>query len=214
MRNIRQRVTHTLTKELVPAESLVAEPQCWAALDYETLESCDICGTATWTISRESLAHGLTVWFDSILTEGIGFSNAPGLPEIVYGRAFFPWPEPVSLKTGDMLSVTLRANFVGADYVWSWETSLMRDGRKQGQFRQSSFNGTILSPARLRKHASDYQPVLTEAGEVERFILTLMDGRNSLEKIAHDLYDRFPQAFTSFDEARSRVGNLSERYSR
>lgn len=214
MRNIRQRVSNTIRKERVPVEGLVTEPQCWAVLDYDKLESYDVCGTATWSIRQERLGHGLSIWFDSTLLEGIGFSNAPGLPDVIYGRFFFPWPEPVGLKAGDTLSVTLRATWIDGDYVWSWETGLLEDGRKKTLFRQSTFYASPISPARLRKRAANYQPVLTEDGEVERFVLTRMDGHTSVEEIARELYDRFIGYCKTFEAARSVVGDVSHRCSR
>jgi protein arginine N-methyltransferase 1 len=36
-----------------------------------------VAGELTWTAERPVTAHGLVVWFDTELAEGIGFSNAP-----------------------------------------------------------------------------------------------------------------------------------------
>lgn len=214
MRNLRQRATNLWKKELVPAEDLVAHPQCWAVLDYTAIDSDQVAGTVTWMIAKEGSAHGLTAWFDTALTEIVGFSNAPGLPEVIYGRAFFPWPEAIALQVGDAVSATLKADPVGSDYLWSWETRVLRDGREEWHFRQSEFLGEPLSAAHLRKRATCHRPALTEAGEMERRILSLIDGQRSVEDIAREIQDRFPEAFHGLEEARNKVGDVSQRWSR
>jgi hypothetical protein len=52
------------------------------------------------------------------LIEGVGFSNAPGQLELIYGQSFFPWVHPLPLAAGDVVEVSLRADLVGADYTW------------------------------------------------------------------------------------------------
>ena len=39
---------------------------------------CQCRGTLNWTIERAGIGHGLLVWFDTELTDEVGFSNAPG----------------------------------------------------------------------------------------------------------------------------------------
>ena len=138
------------------------------------------------------------------MIEGIGFSNAPGLPEVIYGRAFFPWPEAVELLAGDVVSVKLLAKSAGEKYIWRWDTSLLRGGRREIHFQQSDILVEPIVPAELRKRSPQYQPVLTEAGEAERQILARMDGQASVEEIAREIYGRFGGRFQSLEEAGKR----------
>src|SRR6266545_4571892 len=92
---------------------LLTDPCCWAVLDYSTLDVPDVRGAVNTTVSRAGTAHGLVLWFDAMLGEGAHFSNAPGAPELVFGRAFFPWPEPVPVVLGDAIAATVQAKFVG-----------------------------------------------------------------------------------------------------
>jgi type I protein arginine methyltransferase len=212
---IRKRVTNTWKKEPIKAHNLVTEPQCWATVNYDRLESYNACGTVTWTIGEESQAHGLAVWFDSSLIEGVGFSNAPSFPEIIYGRAFFPWPESVLLKPGDEVSVTLRATLIGGfDYVWSWDTQIAEDGRPKAAFRQSTFYAAAIAPGQLHKRAADYRPMLTESGEMEKFVLGLMDGQRTVDMIAREVRARFPEYCKTHEDALTSVGDVSRRCSR
>jgi type I protein arginine methyltransferase len=204
-------------KVRLAAEQLLVEPRKWATLDYTTLDDPDVHGEVAWVAERAGAAHGLCLWFDTTLAEGIGFSNAPGAPKLLYGSAFFPWKEPVTLGIGDVVSVALHADLVAGDYVWRWNTRVLAHGDPawiKADFRQSSFFGVPLSPAQLRKQASSHIPVLGEEGQIDRQILTLMDGTMALEEIAQRICDCFPSRFSSSHEALTRVGELSQKYSR
>jgi type I protein arginine methyltransferase len=202
-------------KGRVALEQLLTEPRCWATLDYATIEDPDVGGQVTWKMERVGTGHGLSVWFDTTLVEGVGFSNKPGEPELIYGTAFFPWIEPVSLATGDRIEVTLHADLVGEDYLWRWDTRVKDDnGRVKADFKQSTLYGTPISPARLRKRADSYVPAITQDGEIDRFILSLMDGLAPQGDIARRVMERFPARFAKWQDALTRVGELSQKYSR
>jgi len=207
-----------LRTELKP-EQLLTEPQCLATLDYTAVENRNLSAKATWRITRDGVAHGMGVWFDATTAEGIGFSNAPsaGAPEGVYGNAFFPWSTSTPLKAGDLASVVLRADFVGEDYVWTWRTCVYdgsNGGKPKASFQQSSFSGSAVSLANLRKREAGFMPALDKEGEIDRFILEAMDGRTSQDEIARRTSERFPTHFRSWQDALARVGDLSQKYSR
>ena len=171
-------------------------------------------GDVAFTAQRAGTAHGLCVWFDATLLDGIGFSNAPDQPELIYGNAFFPPRQPVELTAGDAIEVTLKANLVGEDYIWSWNTRVASQGCAKADFRQSTFFGVPLSPERLGKRAASYEPALNEDGEVDKAALVLMAEGKRLESIAQGLAERFPLRFSSWQDALTRVGELSVKYSR
>jgi protein arginine N-methyltransferase 1 len=113
----RRLVAQSWSKATVAADQLLAEPGCWVALDYRQIQGPDADATVTWIVRRDGTGHGFAAWFETELAEGIGFSNAPDQPELLYGQAFFPWPEPVPLRAGDEVSVHWQARLVGRDYV-------------------------------------------------------------------------------------------------
>lgn len=197
-------------------ECSLAGPQCWADLDYTRPLSTNHRGAVEFRVARPGTGHGLLVWFDTVLVEGVGYSNAPGQPPMVYGAMFFPWPTEVALAEGDTVSVGLRADLVGANYEWSWESSVSGGSSAQSKadFRQSTFLGRPLSPATLRLRAESFRPPLNEDGEIDRFALGRMDGMCTLGEIAQELSERFPARFASRQEALTRVGELSEKYGR
>jgi protein arginine N-methyltransferase 1 len=152
MQAAKQRVINSWGKGNVAPEQFLTEPRSWATLDYTTIENPNIKAELTWNVDRTGIAHGISIWFDATLAPGFYFSNAPGKPELVYGRAFFPLSDPIDLELGDTISITLQANLVVDDYVWSWKTrAIDKSGKIKANFRQSTFFGTPISPEHLRK---------------------------------------------------------------
>ncbi len=213
----RRSTTNTLYKIRITPEQLLAEPKCWATLDYPTMEGPNACAELSWSAGRTGTAHGLSMWFDTMLCDGVEFSNAPGAPAAIYANMFFPWPNPVRLTAGDTVSLTLHADLVGEDYLWRWHTRVLHQGRPdqvQADFRQSTFLASPLSPEHLAKLADSHVPTRNEDAEIDHFILTQMDGRTPLGEIARRLMGQFPSCFARWQDALTRVGKLSQTYSR
>jgi protein arginine N-methyltransferase 1 len=143
------RITNTWRKTRIRAEELLTEPVRWATLDYYTVSNPDISAELSWRATRTGTAHGVAVWFDADLSEGIGFSNRPGAVGLIYGIGFFPFPRPAPVKEGESIRLKLRADFVQGDYVWRWDTDFTD---QTIGFRQSTFYGVALSPEQLRKN--------------------------------------------------------------
>jgi hypothetical protein len=74
--------------------------------------------------------------------------------------------------------------------------------------------GEVLSAAQLHRRAGDYVPHLSEEGRLRRRTFELMDGKASLEEIAHRLATEFPERFARWEEALSYAGIISQEYSR
>jgi type I protein arginine methyltransferase len=214
---IRSIAVNSISKLVSPGNPLITDPRQWATLDYRTLSSPDVNGRAAWTIKSTSAAHGLAVWFDSELTDGIGFSNSPDSPtKQIYGQGFFPWPRPVDLSLGDEVSVHLHAVQTGDDYVWCWNTDITGGAaprRTLASFRQSTFLGAPLSVQSLRKRTQMFVPTLNEDGRIDRAILLQMADGLSLDQIARSIGGQFAHRFATWQDALNRVANLSARYS-
>jgi type I protein arginine methyltransferase len=211
----RNLVANTWWKGRVTPEQNIVLPQCLATLDYTTVESPDVSGALKFSVRRAGTGHGISLWFDTVLTEKIGFSNGPDSPEVTYGSAFFPWPEPVALALDDFIQISISADLVGEDYVWRWQTKIVRESLSNtsiANFKQSTFLGTPLSLGQLQKRAATYQATLNQAGEMDALVLTLMNGSRSSTEIAEQLLARFPHRFRSFADALTHVSNLAEKY--
>jgi protein arginine N-methyltransferase 1 len=216
LRPAEQLVLNTWAKKRVTSDQLLVEPKCWATLDYTTIESSDIHAELSWIVTRAGAADGLSVWFDAVLAEGVGFSNGPDAPELIYGNAFFPLQEPVNLGAGDHVAASIDADLVGDDYVWRWETKVTRPSqtpRLIANFKQSTFLGAPRSLSQLRKRAGTYLPRLNDDGEIDSFVLANMNGSTSSEEIARQVATRYPNRFVTINEALNRVGELAQEYS-
>ncbi len=208
-------VTNTWRKVRVTPEQLLVEPSQWCVVDYTQEVEPNITADLSWTTKQTGTAHGLLVWFDSELFEGIGFSNNPGNTELVYGNAFFPLSYPVELKAGDEIAVKLSANLVGEDYIWRWNTRLVSEENAGSptSFKQSTFLGAPLTADRLHKQSAHYAPLLNDEGVIKQFILMRMDGETRIEDIARSLKERFPGRFADWTDALNLVGEISVKYS-
>jgi type I protein arginine methyltransferase len=214
----RQFVTNTWQKHRLQPEQCLGEPQVWQTLDYATELLPKFKATLNWPIDRSGTIHGIGMWFDTILVEGIGFSNAPDQPECIYGNALMPLSQPVDLVPGDRVCVTLRANLVGDDYIWSWQTQVTPGADLQvikADFQQSSFFAVPRSSNTLADRSASYLPTLNESGKIDLTILDrMLAGKQSLGDIAQDLVDRFPDRFSSVAKALSYTSELARKYSR
>lgn len=209
----RQRAVNTPRPARATPNQLLAEPKVWVTLDYTTIEDPSVQGELEWVVERSGTGHGFLVWFDADLTEGVGFSNAPGAPETIYGSQFFPWQTPVSLVAGQSVRAKLEAKLVGGDYFWRWITDIglaSGTGGPRIHFDQSSLQGEVVSLEALRKRASVYVPRPSEEGRIRCRTLEMMDGRASLEDIARRLAAEFPARFTRWQQALSYAGAISE----
>ncbi len=195
-------------------EQLVVQPKLWTMLDYTTVEKINHQGTLTWDIEQVTQAEGLCVWFETTLMEDVRYASAPDAPDVIYGRAFFPWPTSLDLTPGSKITINLKADFVDSDYIWRWETQVWdTTGETKTTFKQSTFQATPLSLHQMRKRSDQYKPSLNETGQVTRIVLEAMAAGTPLGEIAHQLITQFPTQFQSQQQALTAVGKLSLRYS-
>ncbi|MFL6248130.1 MAG: PqqD family peptide modification chaperone [Thermoanaerobaculia bacterium] len=119
---------HTPHALRVEPRHLAAEPLCWAELDYATIDSPDVRGTATWQMTAPHVIHGVALWFETVLHDDITYSSGPWTPGSVHATMVLPLLEPRAFET---LRVTIEAMLVGARYVTTWQVN---DGERQSTF--------------------------------------------------------------------------------
>jgi type I protein arginine methyltransferase len=213
---VRRLVINTWWKRRLTPDQLLAEPKLWTVLDYHTIEGPNVSGSLEWTIARSGTAHGIALWFDAELIEGVSFSGAPGKPTLVYGHAFFPFAEPLALNPGDQVGTTLQASLVGRDYEFRWETMISargNPGRVIASFDQSTLLGMLPSLARLKRTMATHTPTLNDEGRSVQFVLARMAQGVALGAIAGELAAKFPKRFRTWDEGLAYAARLSTRYS-
>lgn len=140
----RRLAVNSMKKRMIEREELISEPAMVVVLDYATIATTDFEATIELHATRDGIAHGFALWFDTLLAPEISFSNAPGSPPTIYGRSFVPFEAPVVLTQGDAIVVDLAARFLrdADDYLWRWNTILKKRGESSRPlFRQSTFFG-------------------------------------------------------------------------
>jgi protein arginine N-methyltransferase 1 len=210
-----QIVANTWWQEHFEPDQLVSAPATWVSLDYHSVVSPHAAGELHFVIDRAETVHGLAMWFDAELAPGVGFSSGPGHGRPVYGQAFFPFREAVTVEAGDLAAVNLRAKLVGPSYVWRWRTVVRRPALEEpiATFDQSTILGAVMTPARLRRTMTTHVPTLTDDGRIDLFVLERFARGISLANVAAEVQEAFPSEFADEGEAVRHVSDLSARYS-
>lgn len=210
----RRFVMNTIWRGAIRAEEILVTPQCWATLDYATLQSPDVQSTLTWRIAEPTQAHGLAIWFDSVLCDGVGYSNAPGRPDCVYGQALLPFDDLLDLQLDDEVTIELQARRIHGEYVWRWDTYVASGGAARvRRFSQSTFFSRPRSRTDMRRRAPSFVPRLNAQGQLNRLVLDMMRGDAPLTDIVTRLTERCPGVFGSPADAMEYVSDLSARFS-
>ncbi|MCU0947511.1 MAG: class I SAM-dependent methyltransferase [Porphyrobacter sp.] len=194
--------------------AMLSEPQTLAVLDYRTITEPDLDSTVELVADRPATAHGLQMWFDAQIADGLTFSNAPGESPLVYGRTFLPFEQPVRLRPGDRVAARIRARLFGGQYVLFWNSTVIdgASGTVRQSFVQTELKSRVLSPRALAPCAADHVPQASTALALDRDCLALVDDRRSLAEIAQALMARHPGHFSSESEALGHVGRVVRRY--
>jgi protein arginine N-methyltransferase 1 len=196
-------------------DQLLTDPQTWAVLDYSKgARPCPVANL-DFSVTRVGTAHGICLWFEAELLEGITYSSGPDSSKTVYGQAFLPWLQAVPLQRGQRICVSLQANLVGDEYIWRWDTKIPANGGGADKyFRQSTFQGANFTPQALRRRAADFVPSLSEAGLADRWLLHAMDGKTTLQQMAQAAATKFPAVFPRWEDALHRAAGLANQFSR
>jgi protein arginine N-methyltransferase 1 len=144
----RDRVLNTFHHGPVEPGGVLTVAGAWATIDYRTLTTEGARGQVSLPVERSGVAHGLPLWFQAELIDGVGYATGPDDPDSVYNRPFLPWPEPVALAVGDRVDVDLSAVRSGQDHIWSWRTRVVDEG---GAVKASFAQSTFFVPAVARK---------------------------------------------------------------
>jgi protein arginine N-methyltransferase 1 len=192
--------------------ALLTKPQVFTTLDYYLVEETNYRAALQFETTRPGTVHGILMWFETELAPGIGFSNAPGEPEQIYGQAFFPLEQPVTLAVDAPVKAEISAHFVNGDYVWSWTFRATDAEGMEHAYRQSTFKGTPLSNEQLAPRAQNFRPRPRKSQEVDIACLAMFDGEKTLAEISLTLFARFPDQFRNETDAFERAATLSARY--
>jgi precorrin-6B methylase 2 len=213
---LNARLKHAWSRVSVAATELITPAAVLSVLDYRTIDKANVDERVVLRPHRAGVGHGLLMWFDTCLTGDIGYSNAPGAPELIYGQAFFPWDHRVTLSPNDEVHARIRARLIGQDYVWIWDTRVAGAGASDNfreSFSQSSFQAEVYSPTQLGKMHQDFLPNLNLDGKLCLSALQMMNAGVRLLDIARHILTEYPMRFTDLRSALGYVADLSKTYS-
>ncbi len=218
---ILEYVTHYVAPmKDIESGHLMTEPKIWADLDYYAVTSANVSNELAWTVDRPGVAHGIGLWFETFLAQGISYSNATACSSspraTVYGTLFLPWPHPVALQQGDIVTADIRATLAGGTYLWSRRTKILEGGnpsRCKESFSQSSFFANpAVALAVPKSVAPEGHPSLSRRAQALRHVLDAMDGSSSLEEIAAGLQAQFSELYPTLERALGFTGEIARKY--
>ncbi len=193
------------------AQALVSQSEAWHTLDYSRSER-NPTGQVCLQTTQEATVHGICLWFRTTLVEDIGYSTGPADAETVYGQGFLPFPEPIVLRGGQEVQVSLRARVIGGNSLWCWDTVFEDRTGATRKFQQSTFGGAPLSREVLERRDTSYVPKCIHRAQANGWILLAMDGKRSLRTIADEAARRFPDVFADAEQALECAVQLAERF--
>lgn len=202
-------------KAYLKPRALVSAAADVAVLDYRSITQPNLDATIELAATRAGAVHGLLMWFDAEIAEGLTYSNAPGQPELVYGQLFLPFQGASNLAEGEKIEAQVRATLVDDEYVWNWDWRV-RDASGQptsSLVRQSNFLAQIHSPKALAAGSSQHVPELNARMMLDRDCLVLVSEGRTLDGIARTLQERYPEQLPSYKAALDHTAKCLGRYS-
>lgn len=201
------------SRRFAESEQLSA-PARLAEIDYRTVTQADFDMPFVLEACRDGTVHGLVLWFDSDLYDGVGFATSPADPPTVYGMMFLPIERPASVRTGDRVTGEILARLDDAAYVWSWRLRFGGEGAGATECRHTTgLSGAFAAPGSARA-APGRVPVVDPAVALDRFILNQIDGTRTIEAIANLALAQFPDRLPDAKAALTHVADLAARYDR
>ena len=201
---VEQIVLDTPMRCPIAPDELLCDGRCWVALDYRSLRSTSTSGSIAWPLERGSIVEGLALWFEADLTDGVGFSTAPGAGISAYSQMFIPFRHPLIVERPGRLRVELAARQMQENYVWSWRGWLAAERTTEEELviDQNSLAELVLDPAAMPLTGADTVPAVGRKGAALLALLSRIDGRRSIGALAEALVAETPDVFANPEDAR------------
>jgi type I protein arginine methyltransferase len=143
---LRELTLNTVAYHAFSPKRLLAEPGTAYQVDFWQQTPAPFAWRHTYTAQRAGTAHGLAVWFDLELTEGVHVRNGPGSDVTSYQQGILPFEKPIVLAAGESVEVEVRT--VVSKFFGDWWTWTIRGPHGKGArpvlLRQTSFRGEPL----------------------------------------------------------------------
>ncbi|MEM7500474.1 MAG: methyltransferase domain-containing protein [Pseudomonadota bacterium] len=192
IRTVSYNTLHNISNDL-DVEMLAAPTQL---IDHELGTSIPDHweGKLVYEIDKSGALEGLSLWHNLVLDESSTYSNLPGTNESkTWGQALFPLSEPWQVAVGDRLECELQYQPGAGDGLWRWSFELFSpDGESRRQCTANSFAGLPMSRQFLAEMRKDPVAALTPEAEREACVLSLADGKRTVNELAEEFARLFP----------------------
>ncbi|HSG81650.1 MAG TPA: methyltransferase domain-containing protein [Gemmatimonadota bacterium] len=196
------RFSRQLLNDLHPVawdpQVLLADAELVGRVNPLALDAFSLEAAVRWEAARAGELHGLGLWVELDLAEGVRFSNAPSGRSSGWDQRFLPLAQPVAVQAGEVIEAqvrTLGPSKQGPTW-WSWRVRAAGEEQEMDTFR-----GLPLSLDQVRRASLDHRPALGARGRLRRAALELMDGQHTVGEIARALRERFPEQLSNDAEA-------------
>ena len=194
-------------------EQLLSAPAMGASVSLASASPEMLNFKAEFVVVREGTLHGITGWFNAQLAPDVWISNSP-LAEAAIDRTqvFFPIEQPVDVREGDHIKVTM--HILTADHVVTWTVEVFGPSGISGRarFTQSTWKSMLVAREDLHKTRSDFVPTLRPRARAWQTVIALCDGQRSVAEIERELYQRHPDLFHSPADAAALVAEAINSY--
>jgi ubiquinone/menaquinone biosynthesis C-methylase UbiE len=124
---------------------VAAEPRAWATLDYATIASPHVRGSAEWPMETATVIHGIALWFETAMGGGVTKSSGPWSAGSVHATLVLPLLAPMRVDARDTLRVAIEATLAGDQYILTWQAATSREpGTRQSTFYSVPLGTTAL----------------------------------------------------------------------
>ncbi len=166
------------------AAQALADPATLMELDFTRAASTACDHAVETTANRAGDCHGWMGWFDMHLA-GEWLSTGPEATPLHWCPVLLPLESGVTVAAGDALTLQLRRPEYGD---WHW-----RAAGPGWEYQHSSFLSSPLKPERVLKASDRFAPRLGDRGQAAAWVLARFDGGTSVEDIARELGERWPE---------------------
>ena len=208
---VRETTINSSYNEWADPRGFLSSPLSINKIDFYELDGeIRLDSAISFEAKRPGTLHGLVGWFEAQLSKDIVLSTAPDKPVTHWENTFFPVRKPVVVLEGDSIEVNFRAIPEGKNIIWSWGVKVLgKNGSlARASFEHSTWRRSIFSKGSLTKQSINFSPSLNETGKIELFILSLCDGKTTVQKIAKELCEQYPQTYDRIEKALSKVNKV------
>lgn len=207
---VRQHSVNSTHPVTLPSDELLSLPEDLASIDLHADNPAFFSWTTQVSILRDGTLHGFAGWFDCELTKSVWMTNSP-LSDAAIDRSqsFLPLGEPLLVRAGEMLNVTIMTR--PDDNLIAWNVEHMASGK---MFSHSTWQGKLLDRAELARSHPDYVPQPNRSANARNIVLSYCDGQRSVSQVQQEVLRDHPALFPSCDEISRFVSSVLQRDTR